>query len=85
MVFLQCFNVLHMTPLDCVMPLLLGVICIAKYSWCKQRPGPRGKPQTTGEPSIKPPSNYCPIFTLLPMVTGVVGCLFIPNSTQVEK
>ena len=28
MVFLQCFNVLHMTPLDCVTSLLLGVICV---------------------------------------------------------
>ena len=34
--------------------------CIAKYSWCKERPGPRGKHQTTGEPSIEPLSNYCP-------------------------
>ena len=32
------------------LPSLECIEVISKYSWCKERPGPRGKPQTRGEP-----------------------------------
>ena len=42
------------------LPSLECIEVISKYSWCKGCPGPRGKHQTRGEPSIEPLSNYCP-------------------------